>query len=114
DYDETRTGKRRETTYSGVEALLTKPAISIANWMFLTIISSFGFEEGSIAQSNSALLGIMIGFTIIPAIFALFGAFVMKFFPLDGPEWNEQKLKISHLHEQKEKEYLEYLKKLKK
>ncbi len=111
DYDETRTGKRRETTYSGVEALLTKPAISIANWMFLTIIASFGFEEGSIAQSDSALFGIMIGFTIIPALFALFGALVMKFFPLDGPEWIEQKLKISRLHEQKEKEYLEYLKK---
>ncbi len=111
DYDETRTGKRRETTYSGVEALLTKPAISIANWMFLTIISSFGFKEGSITQSDSALFGIMIGFTIIPALFALFGALVMKFFPLDGPEWIEQKLKISRLHEQKEKEYLEYLKK---
>ncbi|MFX0139551.1 MAG: MFS transporter, partial [Candidatus Hodarchaeota archaeon] len=39
DYDEIRTGKRRETTYSGINALITKPAISIANWLFLIIIT---------------------------------------------------------------------------
>jgi len=110
DYDETRTGKRRETTYSGVEALLTKPAISIANWLFLTIISAFGFQAGSQIQPNSVAMGIMIGFTIIPAIFALFGAVIMKFYPLDGPDWEAQKLIISQNHAKKEKEYLEYLK----
>jgi hypothetical protein len=33
----------------------------------------------------------------------------MKFYPLDGPEWKQKKLEISKIHEEKEKNYLEYL-----
>lgn len=114
DYDETRTKKRRETTYSGIEALITKPAISIANYLFLLSIASFGFQPNSAIQTDSAIFGIMLGFTVIPAIFVLFGAFVMKFYPLDGPKWEAQKLELKKIHDQKEKEYLEYLKKQEK
>ncbi|TFG16010.1 MAG: MFS transporter [Promethearchaeota archaeon] len=110
DYDEVRTGKRRETTYSGIEALITKPAISLGNWLFLITISNFGFQETAKTQSNSAIFGIMLGLTIIPAIFVLISAIVMKFYPLDGPEWIEQKLKLNRIHEQKEKEYIKHLK----
>ena len=111
DYDEILTEKRRETTYSGMNALLTKPAISIANGLFLFIIAFYGFQRASQAQTESAQLGIMIGFTIVPAIFILISALAMKFFPLDGPDWNKQKVELKKIHEEKEKEYLEYLKK---
>lgn len=110
DYDEILTEKRRETTYSGMNALLTKPAISIANGLFLLIIAFYGFQRASQAQTESAQMGIMIGFTIIPAIFILISALAMKFFPLDGPDWNKQKVELKKIHEEKEKEYLEYLK----
>ena len=113
DYDEIQTEKRRETTYSGMNALLTKPAISIANGLFLLIIAFYGFQRASQAQTESAQMGIMIGFTIVPAIFILISALAMKFFPLDGPDWNKQKVELKKIHEEKEKEYLEYLKKQK-
>ncbi len=107
DYDELRTGKRRECTYGGIGALVGKPAISIANWLFLLTISSYGFQDGIAAegQPNSAFLGIMIGFTVIPAIFTLITLLIMIKFPLDGPEWEEQKLKIKKVHEEKEREF---------
>ena len=111
DYDEILTEKRRETTYSGMNALLTKPAISIANGLFLSIIAFYGFQRASQAQTESAQMGIMIGFTIVPAIFILISALAMKFFSLDGPDWNKQKVELKKIHEEKEKEYLEYLKK---
>jgi GPH family glycoside/pentoside/hexuronide:cation symporter len=111
DYDEIRTGKRRETTYTGIEALITKPAISLGNFLFLITISSFGFQEAAKTQSDTAILGIMLGFTIIPAAFVLFSAILMKYYTLDGPEWTEQKLELYQIHEKKEKEYIEYLKK---
>jgi GPH family glycoside/pentoside/hexuronide:cation symporter len=111
DHDEILTEKRRETTYSGMNALLTKPAISIANGLFLLIIAFYGFQRASQAQTESAQMGIMIGFTIVPAIFILISALAMKFFPLDGPDWNKQKVELKKIHEEKEKEYLEYLKK---
>ncbi|MFX0069851.1 MAG: MFS transporter [Candidatus Hermodarchaeota archaeon] len=110
DFDETRTNKRRETTYTGIEALIVKPSISVANWLFLLIISIYGFQEAAKTQSDSALLGIMIGFTLIPAVFAFLSAIIMKFYTLDGPKWTEQKLKLQELHDQKEKDYFNYLK----
>lgn len=109
DYDEVRTGKRRETTYSGINALITKPAISIANWLFLIIISSFGFDENQITQTFDAQLGIMIGFTLIPSCFLIFGAFVMFYYPLDGPKWLSQKEEIMQIHKEKEQQYINYI-----
>ena len=107
DYDEIRTGKRRETTYSGINALITKPAISIANWMFLTIIAGFGFNKDAI--TFDAQLGIMIGFALIPSIFLIFGALVMLYYKLDGPKWLSQKEEIMKIHKEKERNYLEYV-----
>ena len=110
DYDETRTGKRRESTYSGVEALLTKPAISVANGVFVLIINVFGFDNTSTTQTFSAQWGIMIGFALMPAICTLIAAIVMRYYPLDGPEWNKQKKELEQIHERKEREYIEYIK----
>jgi Na+/melibiose symporter-like transporter len=110
DFDEIKTNKRRETTYTGMEALITKPAISLANFLFLLTISSFGFNEAAKTQSDTALFGIMFSFTIIPAIFVILGVVIMKFYSLDGSEWNEQKVKLNKIHEEKEKEYIRYLK----
>ena len=40
DYDELNlTGKRRETSYAGINALFMKPSISIANWLYLAIFT---------------------------------------------------------------------------
>jgi len=114
DYDETRTGKRRETTYSGINALITKPAISIANWLFLLIINDFGFDSNQTTQTSSAQMGIMIGFSLIPAIFLIFSSIVMLFYPLDGPEWLAQKAELIKIHEKKEIDYLKYLEDKKK
>jgi len=110
DFDETITNKRRETTYTGIEALITKPAISVANWLFLITISLYGFQEASKTQSDTALMGIMIGFTVIPAIFALLSALIMKFYTLDGPEWTQKKEELQKVHVKKEKDYINYLK----
>lgn len=49
----------------------------------------------------------MIAFTLIPV---LFSAFIMKSFPLDGPEWNKQKSELKRIHDEKEKEYIKHLK----
>ena len=109
DYDETRTKKRRETTYSGINALITKPAISLANWVFLVIINNFGFNSQQSTQNFSAQMGIMIGFSLIPAILLIFSSIIMFFYPLDGPKWLAQKAELIKIHENKELDYLKYL-----
>ena len=110
DYDEVLTGKRRETTYSGANALVTKPAVSLAPWIFLSIIGFYGFRSQATSQTYSAQFGIMFGFTIIPAIFILISAAAMKSFPLGGSEWKKEKEKLAKIHRDKEEAYLKYLK----
>jgi GPH family glycoside/pentoside/hexuronide:cation symporter len=124
DYDEVRTGKRRETSYSGVNALLTKPAVSLGPVLFLWIINKFGFSNELanlnktfsqtfdfiyLSQSASAQFGIMLAFTIIPAIFILIAAVIIAFFPLSGKEWIETKAELERKHKEKEIAYLKRL-----
>lgn len=101
DKDEILTGKRRETTYAGMNALLTKPTNSIGPWLLLSVISLFAFNKA---------LGVMIAFTIIPAEFILFSALCMLFFPLSGPEWSKRKEELHKIHQEKERSYLEKIK----
>ncbi|MHA1395927.1 MAG: MFS transporter [Promethearchaeota archaeon] len=112
DYDEIRTGKRRETTYSGINALLTKPAVSIGHALFLWIIDYFGYNEDLLVseQPASVATGVLVAFTVIPIICLLFSALTLKFYGLDGPKWKEQKLELLRKHKEKEREFLEKIK----
>ena len=112
DYDEILTGKRRETTYAGMNALITKPAISVANALFLLIISGFGFDNTQNVQSDSAVFGVQIGFAMIPAICFIISAIVLwKWYQLDGKEWTAKKTELGKIRQQKEKEYIAMLQK---
>lgn len=122
DNDELITGKRREGIYGGVNAIVTKPGISIANWMFLGIITISGFVDPIIEngisikqpQPELAIIGILIAFCILPAILIGISAITLRWYPLDGPEWLKKKNYIMELHEQKEREYLQKLSKKQK
>ncbi len=110
DYDEILTGKRRETTYAGVNALITKPSISIANALFLMLIKASGFDNSLTVQSEPAQKGILMAFSLIPFISLLLATFFVYFFPLSGKEWQKQKMELNAIHQQKEIDYLEQLK----
>jgi GPH family glycoside/pentoside/hexuronide:cation symporter len=110
DYDELQTGKRRETTYAGMNALLTKPAISIANALFLLIISGFGFDNTQAVQSESAILGILLGYSLLPGISFIISAIALwKLYNLDGEDWIEKKVELGKVRLRKEREYIERL-----
>ena len=112
DHDEILTGKRRETTYSGVNALITKPAVSIGHALFLIIIRNWGYNEdisNPLLQPSSVSMGVIIAFTLVPAICVAIGYISLKWYPLDGPEWIQKKRMLQEIHYKKELEYIEYL-----
>nr|MDO8110578.1 MFS transporter [Candidatus Sigynarchaeota archaeon] len=116
DHDEVLTGKRRETTYAGVNALITKPAISIANWLFLSILAAFGYisqrpGEPAPVQPASVADGVIIAFTIVPAVCGLIAILAMKWFTLDGPAWADKKEQLKAIHARKEQDYIDSLRK---
>ncbi|MHA1820746.1 MAG: MFS transporter [Promethearchaeota archaeon] len=111
DNDELLTGKRRETTYSGVNALITKPAISIANYIFFAILAIYGYNKNNPVQPPTVGDGVILAYSVVPVICGIIAILFIIFFKLDGPEWQEKKKMLHQKHIQKEKEYLEELKK---
>jgi len=116
DYDEMLTGKRRETTYSGVNALITKAAISIANWLFLTILEAYGYDANAKVQldPDRVAQGVIMAFWIIPVVCVFFATISLKYFKLDGPEWLAKKKALELEHQRKEREYIKFLAREKK
>jgi len=112
DYDEMRTGKRRETSYSGIQAFLTKFCISIGTWLFLFIIGRFGYDVYQSSQTFMAKFGIMLSIFVIPSIIALLTLLIVRYYPLAGSEWEEKKAELEKIHRMKEIEFLKKRKRM--
>jgi len=109
DDDEVRTGNRREGAFYGANALITKPAQSLALFLTSFILEQSGFitralNEGEIFlnQSTSALFGIRAIVGLVPGLAMLVGAVIMFFFPLQGERLVQLKEKILVMHAEKE------------
>ena len=113
DEDEVRTGVRREGAFYGANALITKPAQSIAIWLtaFVLELSGFVTREANnnqifLDQSQSAVFGIRSVVGLIPGITLMIGAFILTWYPLKGKYLLEVKTKILEMHVEKRERYL--------
>lgn len=109
DDDEVRTGKRREGAFYGANALLTKPAQSLALFLTAFILEQSGFitramNQGQIFlnQPVKALFGIRSIVGLIPGLSMLVSAIILFFFPLQGQRLAQLKEKILLMHAEKE------------
>ena len=110
DYDEHVSGLRREGMYAGVNSLICKPAISIANAIFPIMIQWFGFDSSlSLAsQSSTAVFGIRFSWVSMSALLLLICTFVIgKFYALTGDKWAAIKSDLAVRHEEKQRAYEE-------
>jgi GPH family glycoside/pentoside/hexuronide:cation symporter len=108
DEDEVRTGVRREGVFFGVNALITKPAQSIALALTPFILESTAFvtrdaNQGQIFlnQPASAVFGIKALVGLIPGMALLVGALLLYAYPLRGAYLEEVKRKMMSLHAEK-------------
>lgn len=109
DYDEHQTGLRREGMYAGINSFITKPAISIAQWALLAIITAFGYDQalGKGMQSFSAQTGVLVGWVGPTGLLLLICFFALALYPLAGEQWEDIKRQLAAQHREKEKQYLE-------
>jgi GPH family glycoside/pentoside/hexuronide:cation symporter len=114
DEDELRSGVRREGAFFGVNALITKPAQSIAIWItpfilertnFVTRASNLG--EIFLDQPSEAIMGIKIFTGVIPGVACLLGALLLIWYPLRGDRLAEVKAKVLDLHQDKKQRLIE-------
>lgn len=106
DKDELDTGQRREGTFFGINALVTKPAQSVSAMIsgFIFAFTNFNQNLGvGETQPVSAVLGIKLLIGLIPAIFIVVGLISLWYYPLDGTskEYKEMKRQVSILHIEK-------------
>jgi GPH family glycoside/pentoside/hexuronide:cation symporter len=108
DFDEHRTGLRREGMYAGVNSFITKPAISLAQAIFLWFLGIYGYDQtlGKGLQSTAAETGILMGWTLVPGVLLFLCFVVLRWYPLAGPEWKAIKEKLATIHAKKEADYL--------
>jgi GPH family glycoside/pentoside/hexuronide:cation symporter len=108
DMDEHRTGLRREGMYAGINSFITKPAISIAQWVLLTVIGAYGYDQtlSKGMQSASAETGILVGWTLATGVLLLLCFVALHWYPLSGQSWEKIKQELAIIHEQKEREAL--------
>jgi glycoside/pentoside/hexuronide:cation symporter, GPH family len=109
DEDELRTGQRREGAFFGTNALLTKPAQSLALALPPFILEASGFVTrdqnlGVIftEQSERALFGIRLFAGIIPGAAFVLAILILCFFPIRGEYLKQVEQKVLALHDAKE------------
>ncbi len=109
DEDELRSGVRREGAFFGVNALLTKPAQSVALALMPYILEVTGFvtreaNQGQIflSQPDAAIVGIKALVGLIPGCAMLLGALILKWFPLRGTYLTQVQNDVLALHAQKQ------------
>ncbi len=107
DEDELRSGVRREGAFFGINALVTKPAQSLA-LILIGLLPAVGFvtrdaNHGQIFlnQPASAIFGIKALIGLIPGTALILGAVLLHFFPLQGQKLLNMQEKLLALHAEK-------------
>ncbi len=108
DEDELRSGVRREGAFFGVNALITKPAQSVALALVPFILEATHFvtrdaNGGQIflSQPGSAVTGIRLLSGLIPGVALLLGALILTRFPLRGQRLAQMQDDVLALHAEK-------------
>ena len=108
DEDELRSGVRREGSFFGINALITKPAQSLAIALSPFILEATNFvtrEQNNwqifLNQPDSAILGIKIFSGLIPGLAMLLGAIILIWYPLRGEHLKDVQSNVLKLHGEK-------------
>ncbi|MHA1266052.1 MAG: MFS transporter [Candidatus Helarchaeota archaeon] len=105
DEDEVKTGTRREAAIFGINALITKPAQSLAGAFITFMLFAFLYHEpiGGVPQPQTAytLLGMRLAIGVIPGFIILISLLIFKHFPLYGSYLTAIKTTMFKLHKKK-------------
>lgn len=82
DYGEWKFGRRSTGLVYSASLFALKTGTMIAGWLLPVFLDRFGFVR-NVAQTETALLGITLAFSVIPCFFALLKAAALWVYPLD-------------------------------
>ena len=82
DWDELKTGLRREGMYTASLALLMKLAFSLITILSGYILKYSGFDQSLEVQTQDTVMNLRIIFMVVPAVSGVVALIIMLFFPL--------------------------------
>jgi len=117
DFDELKTGERREAVYAGVACLFGKVMESVVFALIPTFLAIYGLvatdPDSPISEpinasqgTGNAIIGVATGVFLLPAVLALIGAIAWFWYPLNGKKIAEMKIELDALHAKKREERL--------
>lgn len=87
--DQARTGDRREGIFSGLWMALDKGGVAFGGFLASMVLGATGFVESRpgelVSQPASALQGIVVAMSLIPALFTLLSLAVLRLYRLRPP-----------------------------
>lgn len=105
DKDEIDTGVRREGSFLGANALITKPAQSLAVYLTALILASTAFVnmesnqgQAYLNQPQTAVMGIRALVGLIPGIALIIASIALTWFPYKAQKIEEIKTTILQMH----------------
>lgn len=117
DFDELKTGERREAVYAGVACLFGKVMESVVFALIPIFLFIYGLvptdPDSPISEpinasqgTGNAIIGVATGVFLLPAILALIGAIAWFWYPLNSKKIAEMKIELDVLHAKKREERL--------
>jgi len=113
DEDELNSGVRREAAFFGINALITKPAQSIAIVIPSLLLDWTGFipreefQPPNLNQPFEALLAIRFFTLLIPGLALIFSSLILQKYPIRGEYWDNIQKQVLILHDKKHKKLKE-------
>ena len=97
DYGEWTTGRRTTGLVFSTVLFAQKTGLAVGAGCAGIMLGLFGFVANEV-QSDSAILGIRLMFTIIPAILAVIGAVAIVFYKIDRNMLNQMETDLAIIH----------------
>lgn len=113
DEDELKTGTRREAAFFGMNAMITKPAQSLAIIIPAFLLDLTDFiphpigTDPVLPQPAGAIFAIRLFIGLIPGIALILAALILQFYPIKGDYWKKIQKEILILHDEKHKKLKE-------
>jgi GPH family glycoside/pentoside/hexuronide:cation symporter len=101
DEDELKTGARREGSYFGVNAFVTRFAIALEAASIGLVFAFSGYRSTLAIQPDSFLLGLRSLVSILPMLAMVLALVFMIYYPLSGEYLERIKAKKEELHREK-------------
>jgi Na+/melibiose symporter-like transporter len=83
DYGKLKFKKDRGATYFAINILIFKFGLGIGGGIALAVVGLFGFNPAVATQSDMAVMGLKLTFTVLPAFFAMIGLILVLRTPID-------------------------------